>query len=143
VSSLSFSAHDLCLTRLCQASGCEGEAASGWALCDRCSRRQLRGYPIVLHLVEQPKPVDRETMLWCGGSCQSWKPDEAFSQVRSNGYRRGRHHECKPCASTRRRVARANRSPEARERERERDKIRHARAGAAKRAARAALKDAS
>jgi hypothetical protein len=142
VSSLSFSAHDLCRTRLCQASGCEGEAASGWALCDRCSRRQLRGYPIVLHLVEQPAAPDPATMLLCG-SCSTWKLDEAFSRVAAHAYRRRRHHECKACAAARRVVYRANRSPEVRAREVERDKKRHARAYARKRAAREATNGAT
>jgi hypothetical protein len=114
VSTLYTSAHDLCRTRLCQASQCENDAEPGWLLCDRCEKRRKRGYAVKLHEVVQPQAPDPETMLLCC-DCSTWKLDEAFCFITGRfPSRRNRRLECTPCSSERKRRYRANLSPEKR-----------------------------
>lgn len=103
------SASDLTRTRLCRAENCERDAENYSHLCYRCQRSPK---PIRL---QGEHPISPPT-LRCG-SCDQFKPDEAFSKsITSTHARRKRSSECKACAKKRRLIARQNPAVLARER---------------------------
>ena len=137
------SAQDLCTTRTCEAADCPDDADL-WGLCTRHARQQARGEHVRMHVVPDALP----DMLRCS-SCNVWQPDAAFpmkNRTHRDGRldRRGRHYECRACASKRRsdrvytpeqraiaaerdKARRANWTPEQRERSARMDRERRAR----------------
>lgn len=96
-----YNAHDLCVTRICQAANCENDAMPGWPICERHDRLHKRGVRVTLH--ETP-PLEQPT-LRCS-TCNEWKPDEEFpykpvdAGKRGGGRnvdRRGRYCYCNKC----------------------------------------------
>lgn len=93
-------------------SGCGGPATKyRAALCRACSAKA------------RTESVRDDTLRCC--ACHEWKPDDQFASRSSAAYRRFRTPECRPCVNERKRVERANWTPEQAAYHAERDRERH------------------